>query len=78
MNELVRALQLLATDSNRHRGKQERKEQRSAFRDIIRTVEEGERPAERLKFGGKLVTFRGWSMYFIQHRLCRCAFVMND
>ncbi|KAI8578488.1 hypothetical protein K450DRAFT_247119 [Umbelopsis ramanniana AG] len=61
MNELVRALQLLATDSNRHRGKQERKEQRSAFRDIIRTVEEGERPAERLKFGGKLVTFRGWT-----------------
>jgi hypothetical protein len=64
MNELVRALQQLATDSSRRRGKQERKEQRSAFRDIIRTVEEGERPVERLKFGGKLVTFRGWSKYW--------------
>ncbi|KAM3581257.1 hypothetical protein VKS41_006084 [Umbelopsis sp. WA50703] len=61
MNELVQALQQLATDSSRRRGKQERKEQRSAFRDIMRTVEEGERPVERHKFGGKLVTFRGWT-----------------
>ena len=39
MDRLIQLLSTLATDSNRHRGKVERKVQRSAFRDILKTVE---------------------------------------
>ncbi|CAI2179239.1 4011_t:CDS:2 [Funneliformis geosporum] len=41
MDRLTQLLSTLATDSNRHRGKVERKVQRSAFRDILKTVEVG-------------------------------------
>ena len=37
--ELVNDLKELATDSNKHRAKKDRKMQRSSFRDIVRTVE---------------------------------------
>lgn len=39
MGRLTQLLSTLATDSNRRRGKAERKVQRSAFRDILKTVE---------------------------------------
>jgi len=39
MDRLTQLLSTLATDSNRRRGKVERKVQRSAFRDILKTVE---------------------------------------
>ena len=39
MDRLTQLLSTLATDSNRHRGKVERKVQRSAFRGILKTVE---------------------------------------
>jgi hypothetical protein len=39
MDRLTQLLSTLATDSNRRRGKAERKVQRSAFRDILKTVE---------------------------------------
>ncbi|KAI8364652.1 interferon-related developmental regulator-domain-containing protein [Radiomyces spectabilis] len=61
MDELIDALQRLATDSSKKVNKQDRKEQRGAFRDIIRTVESNERPKETLRFGRFRLVFRGWA-----------------
>ncbi|CDS03667.1 hypothetical protein LRAMOSA01068 [Lichtheimia ramosa] len=61
MDELRDMLQRLATDSNRRVNKQDRKEQKSAFRDIVRTVEDGTRPNQKLKIGGRALYFRGWA-----------------
>jgi len=40
--ELVPKLQSLSTDSHKYRSKKDRKEQKSSFRDILRTVDEGD------------------------------------
>ncbi|KAI9491503.1 interferon-related developmental regulator-domain-containing protein [Zychaea mexicana] len=61
IDDLVDMLQRLSTDSNRRVNKQDRKEQKSAFRDIIRSVEEGSRPKQKLKIGGQNMLFRGWA-----------------
>ena len=51
LTELIATLKQLATDSTKSRSKKDRKEQLSSFRDILRTVEEGHSPSERVKFG---------------------------
>jgi len=50
-NELSEALHELATDSQKFRAKKDRKQQRASFRDVIRTVDEGELPYEALTIG---------------------------
>ncbi|KAG0166696.1 hypothetical protein DFQ28_006440 [Apophysomyces sp. BC1034] len=62
MDELIDALQRLATESNRSVNKQDRKQQRGAFRDIVRSVESGKRPREKLKMGRHRLNLRGWEM----------------
>jgi len=62
MGRLTQLLSTLATDSNRHRGKTERKIQRSAFRDILKTVEEGDRAQQvKLKFKKQTIYFSTWA-----------------
>ncbi|RIA80969.1 interferon-related developmental regulator-domain-containing protein [Glomus cerebriforme] len=61
MGRLTQLLSTLAKDSNRHRGKTERKVQRSAFRDILKTVEDGERVQEKLKFKKQTIYFSTWA-----------------
>ncbi|KAG9289357.1 hypothetical protein G9A89_007918 [Geosiphon pyriformis] len=61
IDRLIRLLNRLATDSNRRRGKAERKTQRSAFRDILRTVEEGDGVEEKLKFKKQTIYFSSWA-----------------
>ncbi|KAI8371557.1 interferon-related developmental regulator-domain-containing protein [Radiomyces spectabilis] len=61
MDELIHTLRDLSVDSNRRRNKSDRAEQRSLFRDVVRSVEEGERPVEELKIHGRTIPFRGWS-----------------
>ena len=39
VEELLVSLRGLATDSNKYRAKKDRRQQRSSFRDIIRTIE---------------------------------------
>ncbi|GES82245.1 interferon-related developmental regulator 1-like [Rhizophagus clarus] len=61
MGRLTHLLNTLATDSNRRRGKTERKVQRSAFRDILKTVEEGEQIQVKLKFKKQTIYFPTWA-----------------
>lgn len=61
MGGLIYTLKELSIDSSRRRAKSDRAEQKSVFRDIVRSVEENVKPAEELKIGGKVLTFRGWA-----------------
>jgi len=60
LNELIESLKQLATDSNKSRSKKDRKEQRSSFRDILRGVEEGDPPNEKVKFGQEVLYLDCW------------------
>jgi len=57
---LIESLKQLATDSNKSRSKKDRKEQRSSFRDILRGVEEGDPPNEKVKFGQEVLFLDCW------------------
>ncbi|GAN08689.1 interferon-related developmental regulator 2 isoformX2 [Mucor ambiguus] len=61
MDGLLYTLKELSIDSSRRRAKSDRTEQKSVFRDVVRSVEENVRPSEELKIGGKVLTFRGWA-----------------
>lgn len=58
--ELILKLKDLATDSNKHRAKKDRRQQRSSFRDIIHTVEEAESPQDLIKFGMESLEIDSW------------------
>lgn len=61
MDGLIHTLKDLSMDSNRRRAKSDRVEQKSVFRDIVKTVEENIKPEEELKIGGRVLVFRGWA-----------------
>ncbi|XP_033647886.1 interferon-related developmental regulator 1-like [Asterias rubens] len=60
VEELLVSLRGLATDSNKYRAKKDRRQQRSSFRDIIRTIEENDIPHEIIKFGPEILELDGW------------------
>lgn len=59
-NGLCDLLRDLATDGNKHKAKKDLKQQRSSFRDILRTVEDGVSPDEVVKFGTESVALHSW------------------
>ncbi|CEP18131.1 hypothetical protein [Parasitella parasitica] len=61
MDGLIHTLEGLSIDSSRHRAKSDRTEQKSVFRDVVKSVKENVKPTEELKIGGKTLTFRGWA-----------------
>ncbi|KAF9094001.1 Interferon- developmental regulator 1 [Mortierella sp. AD031] len=73
LDGLVAALGSLSTDSSRHRSKKERSAGRSAFRDILKSVESQERPNESLKLREYDVDFDGWveilQLHYLRDRL---------
>merc|ERR1712055_348695 len=42
------------------RSEKDRKEQRSSFRDVLRGVEEGEPPSQKVKFGREVLRLDTW------------------
>ena len=60
LSSLIDTVKQLATDSTKSRSKKDRKEQRSSFRDILRGVEEGDPPQERVKFGQETLYLDAW------------------
>ena len=60
LDSLIESLKQLATDSTKSRSKKDRKEQRSSFRDILRTVEDAEPPNEKVKFGQEVLYLDSW------------------
>ena len=70
MDELCCKLRQLATDSRKFRAKKDRKQQRSSFRDVLRTVEEKEAPDLRFKFGQELLEVDSWSRKHQYNSFC--------
>merc|ERR1712179_337001 len=73
-NELSEALHELATDSQKFRAKKDRKQQRASFRDVVRTVDEGELPYEALTIGPhhqlQHLELDTWSLKLQSQALC--------
>lgn len=59
-DSLVELLKTLASDSSKFRSKKEKKQQRSSFRDILRTLEEGEFDTQTIKFGTESLVLDNW------------------
>lgn len=59
-NSLIDKLKLLATDAQKFRAKKDRRVQRSSFRDILKSIEEGERPHVVVRFGRERLTINSW------------------
>ncbi|XP_039616882.1 interferon-related developmental regulator 1 isoform X1 [Polypterus senegalus] len=57
---LCKKLRALATDGNKHRAKNDKRKQRSVFRDVLRAVEEGEFQDEIIRFGPERMYIDSW------------------
>ncbi|XP_041071878.1 interferon-related developmental regulator 1 isoform X1 [Carcharodon carcharias] len=60
MELLCGKLKSLATDGNKYRAKTDRKKQRSVFRDVLKTVEEGDFDPETITFGPECMYIDSW------------------
>ncbi|KAJ8245661.1 hypothetical protein GJAV_G00273110 [Gymnothorax javanicus] len=60
LDPLCTKLSSLATDCNKHRAKNDRRKQRSVFRDVLRAVEEGDFPTETIRFGTERMHIDSW------------------
>ncbi|XP_077970272.1 interferon-related developmental regulator 2-like [Styela clava] len=60
-NMLCERLKSLATDSSKYRAKKDRRQQRSSFRDILRTVEDGIAPEDSIKFATEVLVIDSWT-----------------
>jgi hypothetical protein len=72
MDGLIHTLKGLSVDSSRRRAKSDRVEQKSIFRDIVKSVEENVKPVEELKISGKVLTFRGWAKILPLNSFRKC------
>lgn len=59
--ELCDKIRDLVTDSQKSRGKKDLRQQRSNFREILASIEEGEQPHIVIKFGGERLVLETWS-----------------
>lgn len=57
---LFDTLKNLANDSAKYRSKKDKKQQRSSFRDILKTIEEGEFESQQIKFGSECLYLDNW------------------
>lgn len=68
---LIVTVKQLATDSTKSRSKKDRKEQRSTFRDVLRGVEEGEPPSQKVKFGREMLRLESWFICLQYQWFCK-------
>ena len=54
-------IQQLATESDRYTGRRERNAQRSCFRDVLSTLEDGTVPDREVRFGVELLQLDSWA-----------------
>ena len=68
VDDVVELVEDLAGEYDRSKGKKERKEQRSVFRNIVASVSNGDKPELCIKIRNEAITFEKWShilqMYF--------------
>ncbi|KAK3101194.1 hypothetical protein FSP39_001662 [Pinctada imbricata] len=69
---LCETLKNLATDSQKHRAKKDRKQQRASFRDVLRAIEEGDCPELSIRFGEESFYVDSWTRKHQYDAFC-CA-----
>jgi hypothetical protein len=70
--ELTPKIKELATDSNKHRSKKDRKEQRSSFRDILKTIQDGKGYSEKISINSReILILNDWFMKKHYDSLCK-------
>lgn len=57
---LCESLKRLATDGNKHRAKNDRRKQRSIFREVLHYIENEDFIEEKVRFGGEVIFIDGW------------------
>ncbi|XP_051509798.1 interferon-related developmental regulator 2 isoform X1 [Myxocyprinus asiaticus] len=62
---LCDSLKSLATDGNKHRAKNDRRKQRSIFREVLHYIENDDFTEEKIKFGIETIYIDGW----MRHRI---------
>ncbi|MBN3298372.1 IFRD1 regulator, partial [Amia calva] len=60
LEPLCAQLTALATDCNKHRAKNDKRKQRSVFRDVLKAVEEGDFQPETIRFGAERMYVDSW------------------
>ncbi|XP_040564563.1 interferon-related developmental regulator 1 [Lepeophtheirus salmonis] len=72
VESLCDSLRDLATDSAKHRSKKDRKEQRSSFRDILKTIEQGQEYYEKISVNTReVIHIDSWSVKKQYDSLCK-------
>ena len=62
----------MAKDSAKYRSKKERKEQKSSFRDILKTIEDDEEFYEKVAFSKReTLEITSWGMKIQYEQLCK-------
>ncbi|XP_024145845.1 interferon-related developmental regulator 1 isoform X1 [Oryzias melastigma] len=59
-DQLCVKLSALATDCNKHRAKNDKRKQRSVFRDVLKAVEDGDFQSETIRFGTERMSIDSW------------------
>lgn len=75
-NEMLDMLNDLATDSHKHRGKKERKQQRAVFRSVVTSIEDGIFAPETVTLGSKrgardVLEIDSWGLKYRYDCVCR-------
>ncbi|KAI9594970.1 interferon-related developmental regulator-domain-containing protein [Syncephalis fuscata] len=58
---ILLALYDLTNESSKRQSKKKRSVQKTVVRDVLHTIEDGEAPELKLKFHGKIFTFKSWN-----------------
>ncbi|KAK2563542.1 Interferon-related developmental regulator 1 [Acropora cervicornis] len=59
-NGVCDSIRELATEGTKHIAKKDLRQQRSSFRDILKTIEDGIPPRETIKFGSECIELDSW------------------
>ena len=79
IDNLVPHLKQLATDSQKSRSKKDRKEQKASFRDILRTVEEGDGYYEKVAINKReKLEIESWAMKKQYEMVCKVRFCLDE
>lgn len=72
LDQLAPKLKQLSTDSQKFRSKKDRKEQKSSFRDILRTIEEGDGYLEKVSINKReKLEIESWAMKKQYEMVCK-------
>jgi len=61
MEALTKQLKTLSTEGSKHRAKKDTMKQKSFFREVVRTFEDGDVPSEKVVIGSRKHEIVGWA-----------------